>query len=179
MSIKRKEEKEMKFRKKPVIIKAIQWKGNNFNELEEFGSQDKITSNSDGTLTIETLEGNHTAKKGDWIIQGIQGELYPCKPDIFEETYEEVNKEKLKIWTAEETVIKYNSSKIANKEFVALEDLKERISEIRWDADIAGLQDTEIVLQEIEKSIGLREKQKKEKRKKEKEKTFKTITDKK
>jgi len=71
-----------KFRKKPVIIEAMQWCGDNFQELEEFGSQRHIISNPDRTLTIETLEGNHTAQKGDWIIKGVQGEVYPCKPDI-------------------------------------------------------------------------------------------------
>jgi len=79
-----------KFRKKPVVIEAMQWCGNNFQELEDFGSQRHIISNPDGTLTIETLEGNHTAQKNDWIIRGVQGEVYPCKPDIFEQTYEEV-----------------------------------------------------------------------------------------
>lgn len=79
-----------KFRKKPVVIEAIQWLGNNFTELEEFGSERDIVSNPDGTLTIATLEGNHTAQKRDWIIRGVKGEVYPCKPDIFDQTYEEV-----------------------------------------------------------------------------------------
>lgn len=83
-----------KFRKKPVVIEAIRWVGHNWEELEEFANQDsnrdKIVANQDGTLTIETLEGNMTAIKGDWIIKGIKGEIYPCKPDIFKETYEEV-----------------------------------------------------------------------------------------
>ena len=79
----------MKFRKKPVVIEAIQWKGDNRQELEDFGGRD-IISNPDGTLTIATPEGNHTANKGDWIIRGIIGEVYPCKPDIFEATYERI-----------------------------------------------------------------------------------------
>jgi len=78
------------FRKKPAVIKAMEWKGDNFEELEDFSDGEKIVSNPDKTLTIETLEGNHTANVGDWIIEGIKGELYPCKPDIFKETYEEV-----------------------------------------------------------------------------------------
>jgi hypothetical protein len=79
-----------KFRKKPVIIEAIQWIGTNWEELEKFGSDGNIVLNPDGTLTVATLEGNHTAQKQDWIIKGIKGEIYPCKPDIFEQTYEEV-----------------------------------------------------------------------------------------
>jgi hypothetical protein len=43
----------------------------------------------DGTLTIPTLEGDHLASVNDWLIQGVRGEVYPCKPDIFEATYEE------------------------------------------------------------------------------------------
>lgn len=80
-----------KFRKKPVVIEAIQWLGDNFEELENFGSDRDIVSNPDGTLTIATLEGNHTAQKKDWIIRGVEGEVYPCKPDIFDQTYEEVD----------------------------------------------------------------------------------------
>ena len=80
----------MKFRKKPIVIEAIKWNGNNFEDLEIFNVDRDIISNPDGTLTIATLEGNHTANKGDWIIKGIKGEVYPCKPDIFEATYEQV-----------------------------------------------------------------------------------------
>jgi len=79
-----------KFRKKPVVIEAIQWKGDNWEELEEFRSERHTVANPDGTLTIETLEGNHIANKRDWIIRGVKGEIYPCKPDIFEQTYDEV-----------------------------------------------------------------------------------------
>ena len=79
-----------KFRKKPVIIEAVQWLGDNFQELDDFGSDRDIVPNPDGTLTIATLEGNHIAQKKDWIIRGVKGEVYPCKPDIFEQTYEEV-----------------------------------------------------------------------------------------
>ena len=88
-----------KFRKKPVVIEAMQWCGNNFQELEEFGSQRHIISNPDGTLTIKTLEGNHTAQKNDWIIRGVQGEVYPCKPDIFEATYEDDSIPEVRIYT--------------------------------------------------------------------------------
>ena len=79
-----------KYRKKPVIIEAVQWTGSNYVEMEKF-----ITSNfwhmaQSECLEIETLEGNHRAIKGDWIIKGIKGEFYPCKPDIFEATYDPV-----------------------------------------------------------------------------------------
>ena len=83
----------MKYRKKPVIIDAIQWKGgyDNVDEIKQFAGKDffcwHIHSDS---ISIETLEGTMNASKGDWIIKGIKGEFYPCKPDIFEATYEKV-----------------------------------------------------------------------------------------
>lgn len=79
----------MKYRKKPVIIEAIQWLGENEKEIFDF-VEDKYHMNSDGRLVIETLEGEHIANVGDYIIKGIKGEFYPCKPDIFHQTYEEV-----------------------------------------------------------------------------------------
>lgn len=90
-----------KFKKKPVVIEAIQLNGNNLKEIETFvmGKEmpelyvgdDKFSLNwGNGTIQIHTLEGIMQASKGDWIIKGIQGEFYPCKPDIFEKTYDKV-----------------------------------------------------------------------------------------
>ncbi len=80
-----------KFRKKPVVIDAIRWTGANAEELYIFcntGSRDcQVMGDS---LLISTLEGVMTASKGDWIIKGVNGEHYPCKPDIFEATYQAV-----------------------------------------------------------------------------------------
>jgi hypothetical protein len=78
----------MKFRKRPVVIDAIQWTGANAHEVRELS--DKVTIGYDGDLFIQTLEGRMHATKGDWIIKGVQGEFYPCKPDIFEKTYEAI-----------------------------------------------------------------------------------------
>ena len=91
-----------KYRKKPVIIEAVQWRGNNTRELLkaliEVSNTDsirKITEKLDfrgiKCLEINTLEGVMKASIGDYIIKGVKGEFYPCKPDIFEQTYEEVN----------------------------------------------------------------------------------------
>ena len=78
-----------KFRKKPVVIEAIQWTGNNLEEVRKFGDDAiGIWWFNHGTLQIKTLEGNMTASPNDWIIRGIEGECYPCKPSIFEATYE-------------------------------------------------------------------------------------------
>jgi hypothetical protein len=88
----------MKFRKKPVVIEAVQWTGNNLEEvLEHTGVHESARDwsierfrakvDADG-LKIFTLEGDMRATVGDWIIRGVKGEVYPCKPDIFATTYE-------------------------------------------------------------------------------------------
>lgn len=88
-----------KFRKKPVVIEAVLWTGE-FYDVDAMPAwlveacDDRIVY--DGELqskTISTLEGPMKASAGDWIIRGIKGELYPCKPDIFEATYERVGQE--------------------------------------------------------------------------------------
>ena len=74
------------YRKKPVVVEAVQWTGENYDEIVEFTrSKAKLYCRS---LVIPTLEGDHFASKGDYIIKGVAGEFYPCKPDIFEQTYE-------------------------------------------------------------------------------------------
>ncbi len=77
-----------KYRKKPVVIEAIEWTGDNFGEIALFTNGSTHQQGSD--LWVKTLEGGHTALKGDFIIKGVKGEFYPCKPDIFTITYEEV-----------------------------------------------------------------------------------------
>ena len=79
-----------KYRKKPVEIEAIQWNGENLREILWF-SKDAFIDQDSFTLKIETLEGVMTANKGDYIIKGVNGEFYPCKPDIFEKTYDKVD----------------------------------------------------------------------------------------
>ena len=79
------------YRKKPVVIEAVQWCGNidSWNQIMAMGLKN-WTPGEMGTETfnIETLEGQHMATKGDYIIKGVAGEFYPCKPDIFDKTYE-------------------------------------------------------------------------------------------
>lgn len=76
-----------KYRKKPVTIEAVPWTGNNLAEINEF--MKKFIRVIGLTLEIPTLEGNMKASLGDYIIKGVNGEFYPCKPDIFAKTYEE------------------------------------------------------------------------------------------
>ena len=89
----------MKYRKKPVIIDAVQFDGSEKSILDIMAlnkpMNDSITRHVDighggKTLFIHTLEGKMECSLMDWVIRGVQGECYPCKPDIFEQTYEEV-----------------------------------------------------------------------------------------
>jgi len=77
----------MKYRKKPVVIEAVQWNGSNYDEIGDFMGHSS-TMEFNGSFVIPTLEGDMYASEGDWIIKGVKGEFYPCKPDIFEMTYE-------------------------------------------------------------------------------------------
>ena len=81
-----------KFRKRPIIIEAEQFVIWNNEKIPLFITIHGVTFpvTKEKTIVVPTLEGQHIASNLDWIIKGIQGELYPCKPDIFEKTYEEV-----------------------------------------------------------------------------------------
>lgn len=90
----------MKFRKKPVVIEAWQFHGNRTDVIHSAMPEWFRAALRDGTAwyqggerpyyTIATLEGEHRADVDDWIIRGVKGEIYPCKPDIFALTYEPV-----------------------------------------------------------------------------------------
>ena len=150
----------MKARKKPVIVEAVQWNGKNvveiYNHLEDLNVENQWevkTSGKNfyikfeneacqlGTLMIKTLEGEHKASIGDYIIKGVNGEFYPCKPDIFEKTYEIVNEseqyepqkhyENLKQWIDGNLICEYDDP-VWNKEayeaiHFILDDYKKRI----------------------------------------------------
>ena len=83
------------YRKKPVIIEAEQLRWDNWDEIVKFvgvpengyGLDDDMPNLK---MIIHTLEGDHLARENDWIIKGVNGEFYPCKPDIFAKTYEAV-----------------------------------------------------------------------------------------
>lgn len=79
-----------KYRKKPVEVEAFKWMTDKVPEWWKEKSGSFEINVGTGTVYIHTLEGTMAANKGDYIIQGVKGELYPCKPDIFEATYEAV-----------------------------------------------------------------------------------------
>lgn len=76
------------YRKKPVTVEAVQWTGENRAEMCEFIDSEVFEIIPRVGLVIHTLEGDHHASPGDYIIKGVNGEFYPCKPDIFAKTYE-------------------------------------------------------------------------------------------
>lgn len=78
------------YRKKPVMISAMQFTGVNAEECLKFieGREQIVKCGPAERIEIKTLEGTMTARVGDWIIRGVKGEFYPCKPDVFAATYE-------------------------------------------------------------------------------------------
>ena len=91
--------KPQKFVKKPIVIEAIQWNGTGecataiADWILSTGHRVATFMDGETSFHIETLEGTMKASLGDWVLRGVQGEHYPCKPDIFEATYEAVNEE--------------------------------------------------------------------------------------
>ncbi|WP_105106949.1 hypothetical protein [Streptococcus suis] len=81
----------MRYRKKPVIVDVVRWNSKNYFDVIRLTGRKDIRFFDDGSCIIPTLEGNVVAQKGDYIIKGVRGECYPCKPDIFTETYELVD----------------------------------------------------------------------------------------
>jgi hypothetical protein len=81
------EVRPLRFRKKPVVIEALQYTG--AFPLDWLGFHESVNQvPGEDAIEINTLEGTMRADLGDWIIRGVKGEFYPCKPDIFEATYE-------------------------------------------------------------------------------------------
>ena len=87
----------MKFRKRPVIVEAIQFTGDNMDEFKEFVGAENIQcylESGDGMfriVSIKTDSGINSVGVGDWVIKGTEGEVYPCKPDVFDKIYEKVD----------------------------------------------------------------------------------------
>ena len=79
-----------KYKKKPIVIEAVQWTGFNKREIDEFIGK-CILILSDGCLLLTTLDEVMHVAQNDYILKGIKGEFYPCKPDIFKQTYEELD----------------------------------------------------------------------------------------
>lgn len=104
----------MKYRKKPVEIEAIQLTEDNTCEVLTFcnSHNDIVASNDNGTVSIRTKEGTMIANIGDFVIRGVAGEYYPCKPDIFEATYDKVEEDIVPVWA--DMKMKFDPTEIAN-----------------------------------------------------------------
>lgn len=88
-----------KYKKKPITVEAIKFTRENLEKIAKFTKGEvnnfMIPKHPRGkmTVTIKTLEGEYTATEGDYIIKGVKGEFYPCKPDIFKKTYDLVEED--------------------------------------------------------------------------------------
>lgn len=88
----------MKYRKKPVVVEAMVWNGENIKEVKEFCGFDahihysytSFENQPQVKLVLVTLEGEMEVRPGSYIIKGVKGEFYPCRADVFTETYEVV-----------------------------------------------------------------------------------------
>ena len=82
----------MKVRKKPIEVEAVQWNGDNLEEIRVFAGvalrEFLVDQHIEKQFCISSLEGDMKLSKMDWIIKGVNGEFYPCKPDIFDKTYD-------------------------------------------------------------------------------------------
>lgn len=87
----------LKFQKKPVVVEAVQWTNDRASQRLVLALDKSVTFAGDGTadLVIRTLEGEMRARPGDWIIRGVRGEVYPCRAEIFWETYRAVISERI------------------------------------------------------------------------------------
>lgn len=94
-----------RFRKKPVVVEAVRWTGENIPEILAFAGDDERVlrlGDGPGAIGIVTLEGTMFAYPGDWIIKDIKNELYPCKSEIFLATYEAVENQDVQgLWQEE------------------------------------------------------------------------------
>lgn len=120
----------IKYRKKSIIIEAVQWDGNNLEEIKNFTSAlDKagIGKDQEGKfIVIPTLEGNISANIGDWIIKGIKGKFYPCKPDFFESTYEKIE------MNSQDSILE-KWALVLNEQFVTVPlDSKQKCLELKY-----------------------------------------------
>ncbi len=111
-----------KYKKKPVVIEAFRFQIDGvmpdwFNEKR---IANEIVTHEDGTCDIKTLEGTMRADKGDYVILGVKGEVYPCKPDIFEATYE-------KVWPLSPLLEKQN----VDVGFMADEEWKKHLNDLK------------------------------------------------
>ena len=127
----------MRYRKKPVEIEAIQLNANNACEVLTFCNENGniVASSEDcGAISIKTLEGTMLASIGDYVIKGVKGEFYPCKPDIFEATYDRVEEDLPFLPNFEVELVKEEIANIAS-----LLDNDPRMKKVEFDSAACSL----------------------------------------
>ena len=127
----------MRYRKKPVEIEAIQLNANNACEVLTFCNENGniVASSEDcGAISIKTLEGTMLASIGDYVIKGVKGEFYPCKPDIFEATYDRVEEDLPFLSNFEVELVKEEIANIAS-----LLDNDPRMKKVEFDSAACSL----------------------------------------
>lgn len=144
----------MKFRKKPVVIEAVQWNGDNLDEIKEFVSdnleefyEESISVDGDlvkifSHIEIRTLEGDHICTIGDYIIKGVNGEFYPCKPDIFEKTYNVVKEKRYLHDLSKEELISY---------IERIQECQLTVEEIDYILNVEGMPDPNVLSKIVKK----------------------------
>ena len=119
----------MKYRKKPIPVEAVQWFGDNIEEIKALDSTGENIYLENGNLRVKTLEGVLNARVGDFIVKGIEGEIYPVKKEVFKKTYirdkkeskrfEKIYNEELERWKKIESELEQMTDRknIANREY--------------------------------------------------------------
>lgn len=121
-----------RFRKKPVVIEAIRFDGENYDEIGHFVGFAGHIIGREKAIQIKTREGLMIASPGDWIIKGVAGEFYPCKPDIFDTTYEPAE-HKVEAWSDDDDEVIYVWG--THDPDVALEAYRKFLRTIGWTED--------------------------------------------
>lgn len=135
----------MRYRKKPVEIEAVQWTGLNLEEIKAFVGKSLIYDIIDTAwevgkgrprvfMKIKTLEGDMIVSEGDYIIKGISGEFYPCKPDIFKATYDQSSRADLAIEEMAElqkALLKYRRADRPELQALRMKDIAEEIADVQ------------------------------------------------
>ena len=145
-----------KYVKKPIVIEAVQYNGNNVQEILNFCGGTAVVGML-SEITIKTLEGPLHVSDGDFIIKGVEGEFYPCKPDVFEKTYDVVeNAERPQTFGEKAVGITFNPSgsnevyeakMLAAKQIDLLEKVHIKLANTSWVRNVLRTQAFNLIIQ--------------------------------
>lgn len=124
----------MKFRKKPLVIDAVQYNGD-YAPIRQFAGESFVVTTTQ--IGIHTLEGFMTISLGDYIIKGIEDEFYPCKKAIFEASYEPIE-DTLSVHGIDSSVIAFAETVLLQQQKAKIEKLEHRVSELQKTLELIG-----------------------------------------